>query len=41
MKYACGGVVYGGGGINMKTLSDILEDLDQQKTINKEAPKEE
>ena len=41
MKYASGGVVYGGGGINMKTLSDILEDLDQPKTIIKEAPKEE
>ena len=40
-KYASGGVVYGGGGINMKTLSDILEDLDQPKTIIKEAPKEE
>jgi hypothetical protein len=41
MKYASGGVVYGGGGINMKTLSDILEDLDQPKTIIKEAPKKE
>lgn len=40
-KYASGGVVYGGGGINMKTLSDILQDLDQADTIIKEAPKEE
>ena len=40
-KYASGGVVYGGGGINMKTLSDILVDLDQPKSIIKEAPKEE
>jgi len=40
-KYASGGVVYGGGGINMKTLSDILEGLDQGDTVIQEAPKEE
>jgi len=40
-KYASGGVVYGGAGINMRTLSDILEGLDQGDIILKEEPEEE
>tara|TARA_R100001079_G_scaffold5197_1_gene3210 strand:- start:2804 stop:4069 length:1266 start_codon:yes stop_codon:yes gene_type:complete len=40
-KYASGGVVYGGAGINMRTLSDILQGLDQGDTVIQEDPEEE
>lgn len=40
-KYASGGIVYGGEGINMRTLVDILDGLDQGNTIIQENYKEE
>ena len=40
-KYASGGVVYGGSGINMRTLSDILQGLDQGDIVIQEDPEEE